>query len=321
MAYKYPFKSGEELKQSASQVNLDIDIKNIDSSLRLAAKEYKESLGNDLYKLMIDHYNSANYTPDDYSDVNHGKKNELVDISRGFIGNLGLYEHFIWLQIHVSDKGVTTYKSEDETSAFQYQTIEAKEKLLKLAWGYFNDLIDFLDKNALSFEDWTKSDQYKELKELIFTGYRDFEKYFGIDKNAAYYVKLRYIIREIVIDDIKTRIENINQAFTDNEQLKEKIKQYVAYRAVAISIRRFTLEQLPETMRKMITENSNLRSSISLESAKNSVLLSINNKADGYLAGIDVLLAQAVKSDDLSYQLLPSENQEMFDDDKFASMI
>jgi len=312
MAEKYPFKNGEDLKAAASQIDLSFDIKNIDSSLALAANDLKDVISEDVWNRMIDYYNGGSYNP-----AGTAIDDKLVNYILAPLANLALYHHFIWLQLRISNSGVTVVKTDTETAAFKYQTDEAKEKLLQTAWVEANNLITFLNTNEDNITEWKGSDQQQELKELIFTGYKDFDKYFSIDNNASFYIRLRYIILEIIAESISPRIKDpLN--ITD-DVLLIKVKRYLAYESMSLSVFRFDILNLPVSIRRSIT-NSMTKKGDDMQYVKEKLSAQLHNQAETYLRQLDLYRDGLIEpaADESYYE---DYEREFDSDDKFASIL
>ncbi len=377
--YKYPFQSSEELKEVISHIDIAFDLENIHSSMLLAANEMKDIIGEDVWDLMISHYNSDNYEAEEGEGEGEGEEedpipsyeqlDELVHLVQPALANFCLYHHFIWLQLRISNNSVTVIKGENETAAFKYQTDEAKDKLLLTAWIQINDIIDFLNENAtawteweasteyqaddivyyeetfykcttphtsseefeaenweelessdIAFHEWTLSEQYEELKQLIFSGYKDFDKYYGIDKSAAFYIRCRFIIDEIIQDDILPR--ESNPWDSEDETLLRKIKRFLAYKTMATAIFRFDFWYLPGSLRKTINnemlQNNRFRD---VEIAKNNIYQKLLNKAEEYLMDVDHYISTQDEPEDDDETIWSRYEIEYDDEDKFIAII
>ncbi len=376
--YKYPFKDSEELKEVISHIDIAFDLENIHSSMLLAANDMKDIISREVWDLMINHYNSANYGAEEEGEgegegedfiPSHEQLDKLVHLVQPALANLCLYHHFIWLQLRISNNSVTVIKGENETAAFKYQTDEAKDKLLLTAWIQINDIIDFLEDNATAFTEWEASttyktddivyyettfykcitphtsgeefeeenwedlvddavafhqwklsEQYTELSQLIFSSYKDFDRYYGIDKSAAFYIRCRFIIEEIIQDDILPRVSDPWDS--DDDNLLKKIKRFLAYKTMATAIFRFDFWYLPGSIRKTINnellQNNRFRD---VEVAKTSLYQKLMNKAEEYLMDIDHYLSSQQQPEDEDNTIWSRYEVGYDDEDKFIAMI
>lgn len=241
-----PFSTSNEFKKAASQVNLSIDLDNLQSPLENAEDEIRDLIGDEAYEDITDHYEN----PPEETDAD---MDTLLRYLQSHMAHITLYNHFIFLQISISNSGVKTYKSDDATTAYKYQTDEAKEKLLITAWKQMSRLIDKM--NSMEYIPWWNSDQYTESKELLFENYRDFNKYFDIGRNAAFYIRCRYLIKNEVQDIISAM--NIDVTDISDDKLKNKVKMFAAYKTIELAIMRFDYPFLPETIRSSLSNELN----------------------------------------------------------------
>jgi hypothetical protein len=375
-AYKYPFKTGEELKSVASQIDISFEIENIDSSLILAANELKDIISSDVWDLMLAHYNSGNYDvdppdpPGEGELVDYSLLNELVHKVQPALANLAFYHHFIWLMLRISSNSVTVMKGENETTAYKYQTDEAKEKLLEVTWVQINDLIDFLNDNATDwadfaastayeaddiaryeeafysakeaftsieefdaadwdevddadviFHEWTLSEQYTESQLLIFKDYKEFDKYYGIDRSASFFIHARFIISEIIKDDIIPRTSDIYTSTDDN--LLRRVKRYLAYKTVSVALFRFDFFYLPGSIRRKVNNEytSVTDAAVNADFVKTKLAAVLKNKADEYLMEIDHYLSSLITPEDEDDTVYTKYEHTPDAEDKFVAMI
>lgn len=274
-----PFSTGEDLKNAASQLSISMDIDNLQSPLENTEDELRDILSDTVYDALYEHWNN----PPDPTDAD--KDTYLKYLQAGMV-NLALYHHFIFLQINIDDAGVTTYKSENKTTAFDYQTREAKENLLKTGWNKISRLIDKM--TADNYDPWLNSSPFFDMKALLFDGYRDFNKYFDISNNAAFYLRCRYLIKNEVMDDYLTpRVKDIS-AVTD-DKLKALMKKFAAYKTVELAIMRFDYPFLPEAIRSALSTDRNRKNRYKdQETVREKVVNGIARKAESYLREIDL---------------------------------
>jgi len=377
--FKYPFQTGEEIKSVASQIDISFDIENIDSSLILAANELKDIISKDIWDLMLTHYNSENYNVDPPAEppaepeeepIDYSLLDELVWKIQPALANLAFYHHFIWLMLRISNNSVTVMKGENETTAYKYQTDEAKEKLLEVTWVHINDLIDFLNDNATAwtdfaattaytkaalvrysdafysakeaftsddefdaadwdevsdddviFHEWTLSEQYTESQLLIFKDYKEFDKYYGIDRSASFFIHARFIVLEIIKDDIIPRTSDIYTSTDDN--LLRRVKRYLAYKTVSVALFRFDFFYLPGSIRRKVNNEytSVTDAAVNADFVKTKLAAVLKNKADEYLMEIDHYLSSLITPEDEDDTVYTKFEHTPNADDKYVAMI
>ena len=168
------------------------------------------------------------------------------------------------------------------------------------------------------FKEWTNSEQYTDLGNDLFSSYREFDTYFGIDGSAAFYVKTRTIRNRAVEDDISPRAD-VTQATTKADtKLMKKIKLYVAFKTMADAALQLDYFLLPSSLRKDIDSEYTKKSLTEAKNMRDSTARILGMKAEEYLADIDIYIAQKGKEpDDSPYEQFESKVTE---DDKHSSI-
>lgn len=337
--YKYPINTTEELKENISQVD-QLEMENLNSSRKLAKRELTELISKGVYNLMMAWYNDPELKPPqpdpepepplEYTADEKKLLDELVELCQGAFANFLIYHHLIFLQIRFSNNGVTTLKNDKETTAFKYQTDEAREKLLDTAHLSIGEIIDFLEENKTFFTQWTGSDQYAYLQGLIIKNYHDFNSQYEISNNAAFFIRTRFLQKEIIDDHILPRFELTDifpvapeEGPTPEADVKllELSKKAVAFKVIALAIKRFDYFLLPESIRKEIgNEFYSSTRFRDIDLVKEKLYGEINTKGDHYLEKIDMYLESKENTDDT---VNPYENldQEFNSDYPFVSII
>jgi hypothetical protein len=113
--------------------------------------------------MALEHYNSDRYGVVAQTDKYLLILDELVWKLQGAVANFAMYHHFIWLQIRISNNGITIPESDSEKAAYRYQTDEAKEEFVKAAWASINNAIAFLNENATKWTVWGTETAYAEM--------------------------------------------------------------------------------------------------------------------------------------------------------------
>jgi hypothetical protein len=273
-----PFSNGNDIKKAASQVAISIDIDNLRTSLEGVEDDFRDIIGDAAYDDILSHYS----TPPEETDAD---MDTLLRYLQSAMAHMALYHHFVFMQIDIGNNGITTYKSDNKTTAFKYQTDEAKEKLLNIAWKQMSRLIDKMDD--MEYVPWQNSTQYTEMQDLLFENYRDFNKYFDIGRNASFYIRLRYILKNEVLDDI---IDSMNiDLDTASDKLTKMLKKYVAYKVMSVACLRFDYHFLPEAIRSSFSNEHNRKDRYNdKETVREKVVNGIAQKAEKYLRDIEL---------------------------------
>jgi len=359
------FKRGLELKKYVSGIDATFDIENIENSIIQAQEDVTDYIGEALMDIAEEHYNSVNYNVADDQDAGHIRLNKLVDLIRAAVAPTAINYHFIWLAIRVSNSGITTVKSSNETAAYKYQTDEAKSQLLQQSYSAITRLLAFLNKEATPFTDfapltaykkdavcrngsafyianadftstdtfdvndwtekpaseiifkeWTDSEVRTMLNNLIFTDYKDFNRYYGIDNSAVFFVKARYIIEEQIDTCIRVRFQQGAKVQIPAINLS-KVKRFLAYKVVSEAIMRLDVNYLPETLRGPISNEMNKKGG-DVDYIREKLRANILNQANDYLKELDMELSSEKTATEAP---LAQYQTNMNSDNNFVSMI
>ena len=285
---KIPFTTSEEMKRAMSGLDLSLDLDNIQSSLSRVPNDLIEVIGLPVYNEMISHYT----TP---KTENAAVWDTLVELCQKAMLPLALYKHFIWLQIRVSNNAITTYKGDSETTAYKYQTDEAKESLLD-SWGDFVSLlVEHLNANKDVITQWPLTEQYAAQKNSVFTCYREFCRLVNIrPADAAFYIRVSDLVQDVTDDELSTIIEVSNLEKTDSKF--RKAQKFVAYRAMSLATTQFDPTALPAPVRRSIINEMNGKSGQEFDFAKQKLAAFFKQEAAAWLEK----LSQDILADDES---------------------
>jgi len=317
-----PFSSAIPLKNYLSGIDITFDIDNIKDSLVIAAKDVIEVISEAVYSDLLAKIETD---PEDEDDA--AKYEEAIQLLRYCLVPLAMYHHFPILQVRVGNNGLTTPKSDNETAAYKYQVDELRENMLLRHGVYLKELIDYIDANADSdkeiFKDWIDSDAQAEQKKLLITSYKEFDKYFRIDGDAGYFMRIREILKDITMQKIEPftgSISDILAADPPDAVLLAKIKKALAYYTVSQTVFEWDYYYMPAPVRRAAKDimQANPNSSIKNnpgESDKSYLMARFKNVADGIMRDVENYLAAKKISDaaPLDDVVLPSIEQDASD--------
>jgi hypothetical protein len=183
------FKTTAELKKYVSGIDISYNLENMSSSFITARNEAIDAVSEAVWSLAQEHYNSENYNVTGQTNLYYKELDRLVSESQAAIANFAVFHHFIWLQIRVSNSGITIPDSDSLKAAYRYQTDEAKEELIKAAWAAMNRTIIYLRKTATVWTPWTALLEY-ELDSII------------LFANTYYKCIVVHTSTELFVDDI-----------------------------------------------------------------------------------------------------------------------
>lgn len=296
---KIPFTTSAELKDAMSGVDLALDLENIKSSLDRVPNDLIEVIGLTVYNEMIAHYTEPKTVDTEVWD-------ELVTLCRKAMFPMALYKHFIWLQVRVSNAGVTTMKGQNETTAYKYQTDEAKESLLD-SWGDFvSQIIDHLNASKDVITQWPLTTQYAAQSKKLFSGYRDFCRVANIrPADAAYYIRVSDIINDVTADEVETIIDDISALEATDKKLR-KAQKFVMYRVLSLSAIQFDISAMPKPMRQVMINEMNGKNGQSFDYVKGKLSGFYKQEAENWLQKLsnDILAdAKSADTEDLDKEM------------------
>lgn len=293
---KAPFKTSEDLKKAMSGIDLSLDIENIQSSLDRVPNDLLEVVGSLVYNDMITHFD----TP---KTENVPLWDELLALCQKAMFPMAVYKHFIWLQIRVSNKGITTYKSDKETTAYRNQTDEAKESLLDAWSDYVSQIIDHLNANLDIFTNWPSSSQYAAQSNLLFKDFREFSRIANIrPADAAFYLRISDLINDIVTDEVESMLPGTVADLDDATPLFRKIQKFAMYRAMSLSAVQFDITAMPKPMRQVLLNEMNTKNAQGFDYSKGKLSAHYKTEAETWLRKI---------SDDINAEIESANDDEI----------
>lgn len=300
------FKTSEELKLVVSGMDIGFSRTNLTTGEKRAAGYLRDIITPEMYDKALEHYHSANYKKQTEPET---ALDDLVTHVQFVMGNLTMFFHFIWLQLRIGNDTISL--TDKDNVPYKYQTDEARNQLFETAAEGINELVDYLVKQAVKdppdtdFNPWKNSSQYAAFKNQLFKSYREFDEYFGIDRSAAFFIKARTLINEVIADRIEPRVGKIEKVLKPEEEgvepdakLIAKIKRAAAYCIIAEACTRFDYFWLPASIRGQIDNEYAKKNSTHQDFVRDKLTALYQNNANGYLADIDMYLAQKNKTPD-----------------------
>jgi hypothetical protein len=315
--YTYPFTTPEDYKSIVSVVDIDFQFENAGAGLFNAKEDVQDLISEEAWDELIEHFNSDNYGDGGI----YARKDGAVAFLRYGFGHLSLYHNLPFIQVRISNNAITTYKSQDETTAYKYQVDKLSEELLKLAWRNLSKLIVYMnDSTATDFPAWFASEQCTANTELIFSSYKEFDRIYGIDKNAAFFQKCVPNIRRGIEDFLDSRVEDTTAADSD---LTALFKQFLVYFSLSEAVEQFDYHFLPAPIRAQLNnEYSHKSGDKSQSDAREKLAGKFWQKAESYLRQIDIWIASQEEPADVDdYGPLDHLQQNVEYDDKHFSLL
>lgn len=256
---EHPYDKG--IKKYLSGTDANLDIANFEDSCLLAANDVRELISDAMYKKIV----AVKTTVPTESPEKWTKSLEYL---RYAMAPLVVLHQFIWLQLRISNNAITTYKSNDETTAFKYQTDEAKESLLLRHGAFLKELIDFLEAEKTIFTDWSASEQRATLQASLIKSFREFDKYYNTSGDAAFFIRSAIIRKEIQDEDLQSFVGS----FADLDAVSQnKLKRALAYLTVSRACIEWDYYFLPMPLKRTINNEYSLKNGKEIEIVKKEI--------------------------------------------------
>ena len=233
----HPDSFAREMKPKISGSNLSLEYDNIESSLYKVAARIPDTLSQALYDRLVKAFLSG-------TEVSEPDATAIDYLQRAML-HFTIYEHLIYIVLRIANDGITTKKTDTETTAYKYQTDELNDNLISTAWFWMNQLIQYLNKQADQFPEWDNSEQKKDLDNLPID-LSDLNKWVGVEMTGGEYfvMSASWIIREVWMDFVCSRFRNPVKT--------DAIARAVCYQVMGFACQRLAYSCLPSPVRKDI---------------------------------------------------------------------
>lgn len=215
-----------QIKPLVSGVNLSLEYDNVASSLDYAAGIMCDYLTVTVYEGIVNKNLCDNQT----------LSTALYDYLRRSMIHFAIEHAVTYLSVNISNDGITTYRGDNETSAFKYQTDALRNQLINDAWHNFSRLVSTL--NGGNIQTWKNATITIGIADLK-VNLNDFSRYVGVTEPAFIYFASA-IIREVTRECIDSR--NITV-------VNEDVKRAVCWDVMSRAARRLPYNVLPESVR------------------------------------------------------------------------
>lgn len=323
---KYPFQTGEDLKNSGlSDIDISFKIENMDTGLRMAVTKLKQIIGNTVFDAIMDHYNGDDYQKDDAND-DQKLLDSLVLNMQYSLSPFAFLETFVWRRLRVKNSSITVVKSDNEDRPYKYDLDEAKDSLYRIGWTFTTELFDLLntnvDKDLPPFKKWKASKQYTAMQALVIRDYKEFNDFYFIDHNAAFFVRAIGIQRKIIDEEISPRLKIVlTETEADPKKTTDKVlklvKSYLANMVMSRAAFSMDAYYLPDSIRNIIENEQYRKKGNNDQFVKEKLSANIAHEAKMILDKLDLELASLVEREEgESYTDEFESNYE--DDDTFV---
>jgi hypothetical protein len=297
---KYPFLTGEDLKNSGlSDIDIAFNIENLDTGLRMAVTKLKHIISDAVFNAIMNHYNSDAYQkPDPTADEK--LLDSLVLNMQYSLSPFAFLETFVWRRLRVKNSSITVVKNDSEDRPYKYDLDEAKDSLYRIGWTFTTELFDLLNtniNNAISpFAEWKISKQYIAMQALVIRDYKEFNEFYFIDHNAAFFVRAIGIQRQIIEEDINPRLKIIYTVTEDDpvqtpDTVLKLIKSYLANMVMSRAAFSMDAYYLPDSLRNIIENEQYRKKGNNNQFVKEKLSANIAHEAKMILDKLDLELA------------------------------
>lgn len=323
---KYPFQTGEDLKNSGlSDIDISFKIENMDTGLRMAVTKLKQIIGDTVFDAIMNHYNGDDYQKEDATE-DQKLLDSLVLNMQYSLSPFAFLETFVWRRLRVKNSSITVVKSDSEARPYKYDLDEAKDSLYRIGWTFTTELFDLLntnvDKDPPPFKKWKASKQYTAMQALVIRDYKEFNDFYFIDHNAAFFVRAIGIQRKIIDEEISPRLKIVlTETEADPKKTTDKVlklvKSYLANMVMSRAAFSMDAYYLPDSIRNIIENEQYRKKGNNDQFVKEKLSANIAHEAKMILDKLDLELASLVEREEgESYTDEFESNYE--DDDTFV---
>ena len=275
-----------EFKRAIGFLYKSVDFEKFLPFVEIVKNYLLQYIGNEIYTLAEDHYNSENYLNEEFKELN-----SLVNLIQDAIAR-GSYRLYVPSgDITHSNKGRQIFVSDQEKPAFEWQINKDNQNLIKIEGIAIDTLLSFLDNCQLTpapdpeadppqtpptpsvGDVWHLSESFKKSKSLFINTTLEFNTHIDIKNSRRLFMLLiphiaraeRNIILPVIgqtwYSEIKSMILNGTIEDEGNENHAEMlllIQQCLPFYAMSKAILQLSMEVLPEgLMINYITSTQN----------------------------------------------------------------
>ena len=267
-----------ELKELIGFIYRSINFANLESYIEFAERDIKKIIGEEVFQVAQDHYDSGNYqapVPDPPGEGEEPAEEHpeyaILDLLVARIQYpvaIHAYRKYVPnSDLTHSDKGRQIFVSENEKPAFEWMIEKDNENLCKLANEATDILLEFLDDHIddtieedgedVALIPWGDSAAYLKTKQLFINTVEQFEEVFLIGGSRLTLLSLSPDMKRVQEDEIKpcfteTMFSELlaeiiaGDISEDNLPIIERARQPLALLTLSRAAKRLTAEVLPD---------------------------------------------------------------------------
>ena len=256
MLFNRDNKGAEELKAHIGFYYKKNNFDNIKVDVILAEESITELVGQPVYDLVNDFYNS----PSSGSGSGGGTEilSELLEHMQLPIALLAYSTYSLNADISHEDNGrKLKINKEHESIPWQWQIDSDNAATIKKYNKTTDRLIAFLEKNEDEISEWKDSDSQKLARSMFVRNATMFNDNFPIDKSRAFYLRILPFMRIVeqreikatlgleLFNELKTAIKE-DSLTSDQKDLVLLINNAIAPLTMALAVKRLSIQLLPE---------------------------------------------------------------------------
>jgi hypothetical protein len=178
-----------------------------------------------------------------------GKDLILVELIRSCTPSFAIAKWIPTGQVSIDNTGIKINQTENSKAAYQYQVKDLQNSLLQTGTVALEDLLEYLDDNAVDFNTYKISAEYSSNRELFVNSSKEFVKHYSaLGSSRVSFFLMRSIIKKVedfeiksvllpdLFNSLKTKLK-AGTVFNSNEQkLVDLIRPAIAHFTIAKSI-------------------------------------------------------------------------------------
>lgn len=344
-----------EVKETIGFIYASVSFQNLIPYILLAENDLKKLLSKEVFKLIVEHYNSDNYDVPEQEEKALLFNDELVKLCQYPIALLAYKRYAVSSDLSHSDKGRQIFVSQDEKPAFEWQIKRDNQNIINLAHEHIEILLNFLQDSIDNeipegddayfenpiLEAWKNSDAYKKTLKFFINTAEEFSMIYPINDSRRLFLIMnpfieqeeKHFILPVLgkekFDEIKAQIlqRELADGASDEEialwnrnvEILELIKEPLALKTMETAIKRLSPEVFPDNYLQSILSDIDLtgktKTQISNRDNRNEILEHLKNDAENALFKLSEYLLK-IKTIDSGEEYIPTDGTERISEDK-----
>jgi hypothetical protein len=279
MIFNKDNKGNEELRTLTGAYYKSNDFDKISMKVQLASEDLCALISNEVFAKAEVHYQSTNYQLD-APTATTAFLDSLVKHIQLPIAYMATLWHYQGNDISHEDTGrKVKIDADNEKMPWEWMYNRDDAAALRMYQKAYDRLINFLNANASSIEEWENSDARKKAMALFIYNWEQFNDLFAIDASPSFFLRLAPVMAEIErkfikpilgadkFNELKTLIQGGEDLSEANQELYETVCDPIPLLTMAKAAKRFSLTVMPEGVVQFFT------SSDQVENASQAVVL------------------------------------------------